>query len=89
MSANRELSVTLQDVASPGMKPKDLVAAVRKKHPHASKKEIVRAAFYALTLGSTISDDKSQHLHDFAISQRGGSDDETPPLKRLKKKHQS
>lgn len=36
---------TLRSLATAGMKPKDLLAATRERHPEASKKEVVRAAF--------------------------------------------
>ena len=38
------LSATLRSVAARGMTPKALRAAVRGKHPEASKKDVVRAA---------------------------------------------
>jgi hypothetical protein len=43
------LLATLRSVAARGMTPKALRAAVRGKHPEASKKDVVRAASYALT----------------------------------------
>lgn len=49
MALIEQLSTTLQGLAGPGIKRKELIAAVREKHPKASKKDIVRAAFYALT----------------------------------------
>ena len=88
MSDYRELSDIIQAVVAPGMKPKELIAAVRKQHPEATKKAIVRAAFYALTSGMTISTDKVRDLHSFALSERAdASDDDSPPRKSKKKRH--
>jgi hypothetical protein len=44
-----ELAGTLQGLAGPGVKRKELLAAVNETHPKASRKDIVPAAFYALT----------------------------------------
>jgi hypothetical protein len=73
-------------LAGPGIKRKELVAAVREKHPKASKKDIVRAAFYALT--SAVDGDvrRAQRLHDFALGERASEESETPlPVTRRKK----
>lgn len=48
MASIEIIAATLWTLVKPGMKPKELCAAVREQHPEASKKEIVRAAFYAL-----------------------------------------
>lgn len=48
MTSIEVLSATLRRVAAPCMAPKALRAAVREQHPEASKKDVVRAAFYAL-----------------------------------------
>lgn len=45
------------------MKPKDLLSAVRERHPNATKKEIVRAAFYALIESHGVSSVQAQNLH--------------------------
>ena len=65
------------------MKPKELIAAVRKKHPEASKKEIVRAAFYALSDSTEGSAERAQRLHAFAIGERS-SEEDTPMPKKLR-----
>ncbi|NKE12443.1 hypothetical protein FVP47_07455 [Mycobacterium tuberculosis] len=68
------------------MKRRELVAAVREKHPKASKKDIVRAAFYALTSAVDGDVERAQRLHDFALSERASGDGETPlPVTRKKK----
>lgn len=69
-----EIGETLQALANPGLKPKDLLRAVREKHPKASKKTIVRAAFYSIIAYSERDPDKTQALHNFAIVERGGTD---------------
>lgn len=86
MATIEQLAVTLQGLAGPGIKRKELIAAVREKHPKASKKDIVRAAFYALT--STVEGDveRAQRLQDFALSERAAEDGEAPlPVARRKK----
>ncbi|OHV18321.1 hypothetical protein BK022_00125 [Methylorubrum extorquens] len=61
------------------MKPKELMAVVRQKHPEASKKEIVRAAFYALTDDTARQPDGSATLQALAIEERAFSDEEAAP----------
>ncbi|MBD8909513.1 hypothetical protein MZTS_23135 [Methylorubrum zatmanii] len=65
------------------MKPKALLAAVREKHPEATKKEVVRAAFYALAEGQ--SGDHAD-LHSFALTERAVDDDEPVKSVKLRKK---
>lgn len=84
MSSISDLAAVLRRVASPGIKPKELVAAVREKHPDATKKEIVRAAFFALSDGHDSGSPQSGALHDFALKERGM--DEQPTVKRRKSK---
>jgi hypothetical protein len=45
MSDLQAIAKTVANLAAPGLKPKELIAAVRKQHPDASKKEISRGAF--------------------------------------------
>ncbi|MFD2237767.1 hypothetical protein [Aureimonas populi] len=45
-----DIAATVSRLARPDVKPKDIIKAVRKEHPSASKKDVVRAAFYALAL---------------------------------------
>jgi hypothetical protein len=68
------IAVTLIECSKPGQTRKDLIAAVRKKHPHAGKKDIVRAAFYALSESSDAIRDKATDLHAFALSERGSDE---------------
>jgi hypothetical protein len=69
-----ELSATLLRLATPGMKHKELLRAVRAEHPKASKKEIVRAAFYALIGTADADPGKAQQLQSFALAERQGAD---------------
>lgn len=86
MATIEELAGTLQGLAGPGIKRKELVSAVREKHPKASKKDIVRAAFYALTSAVDGDLERAQRLHDFALTERASEDGETPlPVTRRKK----
>jgi hypothetical protein len=70
MSSTEEIAATLRSIATPGMKPKAIRAAVRERHPDATKKEIVRAAFFAVMESSSASDGTSAELHNFALVER-------------------
>lgn len=83
MASIDELAKTLRSVAVSGMKPKALLAAVRERHPEATKKEVVRAAFYAVAEGQ--GEDHSA-LHSFAITERAVDDDEPVKAAKLRKK---
>ena len=83
MASIEELANTLRGVAVSGMKPKALLAAVRERHPEATKKEVVRAAFYALAEGQ--GGDHGE-LHSFALAERAVDDDEPVKAAKLRKK---
>lgn len=86
MATIEQLAATLQALAGPGIKRKELIAAVRGRHPKASKKDIVRAAFYALTSAVDGDVERAQRLHDFALGERASGDEEAPlPTTRRKK----
>jgi hypothetical protein len=85
MATIEQLAATLQGLAGPGIKRKELIAAVREKHPKASKKNIVRAAFYALTSAVDGDVERAQRLHDFALNERTAEEAEPFPMKRRKK----
>jgi hypothetical protein len=70
-----KISQTLLRLASPDLKPKKLIKAVRKEHPKASKKEIVRAAFMALIVHADHDPEKTKRLHEFALAERAGDDE--------------
>ena len=76
----------LHMIAKPGIKPKELVAAVRAQHPEATKKEIVRAAFYTLTHAVDADAEKARHLHDSALTERAGEEQDALLPKKLRKK---
>lgn len=78
---------TLHELAKPDMKRKDLVAAVRGRHPEASKKDVVRAAFYALTAGMDGDAERALRLQDFALSERAPEDNDQLPVHTKRKKH--
>ena len=86
MSSISDLAATLRQVASPGIKPKELVAAVREKHPEVTKKEIVRAAFFALSDGHDANPAQTGELYDFALKERGTDEQPAVPLPKRKKK---
>lgn len=67
-----EIGATLHSLASPKMSPKELLKAVRERHPKASKKAIVRAAFYSIIANAGADPEKDQNLQAFAIAERGG-----------------
>lgn len=85
MASIEELAGTLQGLAGPGIKRKELLAAVHKKHPKASKKDIVRAAFFALTNPVEGDVERAQRLHDFALNERAGDAEAPIPIRRRKK----
>lgn len=71
-----EISATLHRLAKPKSTPKELLKAVRKHHPDASKKAIVRAAFYSIIANSDVDPEASKNLHDFALAERTSDDKE-------------
>ena len=76
----------MRGLAEPGIKRKELIAAVREKHPKASKKDIVRAAFYVLTSTAEGDVERARRLQDFALTERTAEDGEAPlPGTRRKK----
>ena len=57
-------------IVKPDMTPKQLLKAVKKVHPKASKQDIVRAAFHAIISNADAAPEKSKKLQAFAISER-------------------
>ncbi|AWV19844.1 hypothetical protein A3862_29865 (plasmid) [Methylobacterium sp. XJLW] len=86
MSDIQALAATLRKLAKPNTKRKELIAEVRKQHPDATKKEIVRAAFYALTHDVDNDPEQAQHLHAFALTERAGEEEDAPPPNKSRKK---
>lgn len=88
MSSLAQLASTLRHVASPGIKPKELIAAVREKYPEATKKEIVRAAFFSLSDGHDTNPGQTGQLYDFALKERGEEERPAAPLPKRKGKRE-
>ena len=70
-----EIGNTLNALAQPKMTPKELLKAVRSRHPKASRKTIVRAAFYNIIVTSGQDGEKARNLQNFALAERGGPED--------------
>lgn len=66
----RAIADTLMCVVTPDMKLKQLLKAARKEHPEATKKDIARAAFFALITHSEEDYGKEKNLQAFAIAER-------------------
>lgn len=64
------ISETIRQLASPEMKPKALIEAVKERHPEASKKEIARAEFLTVILSADYAPEDGQALHDVAEGVR-------------------
>lgn len=74
MSDLQEIARTVVTLATPGMKPKDLVTAVRKSHPNASKKQVSRAAFMAMILTAEADPNRATKLQELALGSRSSDD---------------
>lgn len=86
MSDISTIAATVSTLAAPGMKPKALIAAVRERHPDATKKQVVRAAFYALTESGETDPETARRLHDFALAQRSAPAEETPAPRKPRRR---
>lgn len=75
MSEIEKIAKTVSDLAKPKMKPKELFEAVRKVHPKATKKEIIRGAFYAVIIASDRQPDAVHALHRLATESRKDTQD--------------
>ena len=80
------IASTVLDLATPDMKPKALIAAVREKHPEATKSDIVRAAFYAVISHADADPARSDRLQAMAITARSGDKDGPKPKRTRKAK---
>lgn len=85
MSKIDDLAATVQELATPGTKAKDIISAARERHHGASKKDVVRAAFYALTGGIDADPEKAKRIQDLAISERASDEKDIPAPARPKK----
>jgi hypothetical protein len=70
MTDIKQMAQTIAELAKPGMRPKELRNAVRKVHPKAGKKEITRAAFYAVILAAESAPGTAESLHKLALDSR-------------------
>lgn len=86
MTSIETLAETLRELAASTTKPKDLMAATREKHPNASKKDVVRAAFYALIESHDAHPEHVKGLHAFALNERSADEGEPPKAAKLRKK---
>jgi hypothetical protein len=66
----QKIAETVRQLAVPDMKPKALIAAVKERHPTASKKEIAQAAFLSVILSAEYDPEDTQALHDLAMDTR-------------------
>ncbi|WP_156311978.1 hypothetical protein [Methylobacterium platani] len=89
MSNVKTIAATIHKLAKPDIKPKELMALVRKKHPDATKKQIVRAAFFCLIQDIDNDVEKSKYLHTFALSERSGDDMDDVTSQNLEKLRKS
>jgi hypothetical protein len=71
---NEPLEETIVRVVSEHRDPKSTIQAIRRLHPKASKKQIIRAAFSVMIERSETDADASRDLQSFAISNRSGQD---------------
>ncbi|MGF3027394.1 hypothetical protein ACQVP2_31875 [Methylobacterium aquaticum] len=77
MSGNLQaIAKTVANLAAPDLKPKELIAAVRKQHPDASKKEISRGAFLAMIQAADGDPDRARRVQEMALASRGDHDDD-------------
>jgi len=69
-----EIAASVARLAESGLGPKKLMDAVRREHPKASKKDVIRAAFFAVISHADDSPDQARRLQDFALAERNGGD---------------
>ncbi|MGX8012338.1 hypothetical protein ACVDG8_026925 [Mesorhizobium sp. ORM8.1] len=68
------ISKTILELATPEMSPKELMRAARGEHPEASRKDVVRAAFYAIIANTGSEPSKLAAVHDFALKERAAAE---------------
>ena len=69
-----EIGATLRELSATIKSPKDLMTAVRKRYPKASKKIIVRAAFRSVIVNADRDIEAAEAMQDFAVKGRGSSE---------------
>jgi|GEM_PF-1538296 hypothetical protein len=73
-----QLSTTLKQLANEGATPKAMMQKIKKLHPKASKKQIIRAAFLQMIDTAEHDLHASRALQNFALEERrSGTDDES------------
>lgn len=80
----QKLAKSVAELAHPEMRPKELREAVREKFPEASKKEIARAAFYAVILAAQEQPGQAKDLHKLALKNRNDTVEESQKKSRKK-----
>lgn len=65
-----DMAETLIEVARPGITPKELFETVRRQHPRASRKEIARAAYFALINCAARNPEKACEMRALAVASR-------------------
>ncbi|WP_149343858.1 hypothetical protein [Neorhizobium sp. P12A] len=75
MAELAQLAASVERLAKPGMKPKELIAAVCEEHPTASKKDVSRATSYAVIIASEQKSDRITDLHEIAVQTRNSYDE--------------
>jgi hypothetical protein len=65
-----DMAEMLVAVARPGITPKELFETVRHRHPKASRKEIARAAYFALISHSSKAPEKTDEIRALAVASR-------------------
>ena len=66
----RAISDTLIRIVRPEMTPKQLIKAARKVHPHASKKNIARAAFFLIISHAIVFGNRPMTPHMSGLRRR-------------------
>ena len=69
----RVIADTLLDMVRPGMTPKQFLEAARAHFPEATKKDIVRAAFYFVITNADRHPQVANTLHKFGMGERSGT----------------
>lgn len=65
-----ELSATLLELVQRDLSAKEMLKEMQKKHPKASKKKIVLAAFAAMIAAAASDPQTAKRLHGFAVVSR-------------------
>lgn len=76
MSELDKVARTIARMARPNMKARDLVDAVRKKHPKVNRKDLSRAAFLAMIQAADCNPENALQLQDLGLRSRGFEDED-------------